>query len=70
MILVQFYHMQDPCLNCALKNKKIRIFVYLLVQTKFQQLYVHVNRFLQLVGIKHISKTLQVIFGFNFLFRF
>jgi hypothetical protein len=34
--LVQFYHLQDPCLNCASKNQKFRMFVYLLVQTKFQ----------------------------------
>jgi hypothetical protein len=38
MILVQFYNIQDPCLNCAPKNQKFRMFVYLLVQTKFQHL--------------------------------
>jgi hypothetical protein len=37
MILIQFYHMQYPCLNCAPKNLKFRMFEYLIIQTKFQQ---------------------------------
>jgi hypothetical protein len=41
MILVQFYHMQDPCLNCAPKNLKFRMFVCLIIQTKFQ--HVEIN---------------------------